>query len=165
MNLDTTEQIQNSALKIRGYMLNELIFIERLIDEYITRHFCKDEHKKKELFEFIVCEYVAFEPKRHLLNYLIEKYDKELFENNESNLKDLTDLMVKRNRFAHWMVDTSEEAHDLFKQNKIRLTRFKNKTEHYIITDKIIEELGVKIKNCRDMMAELLEKTNPTPSN
>ncbi|WP_018345015.1 hypothetical protein [Cytophaga aurantiaca] len=165
MDDEITKQMQIHSMEIRGHYLNEFIFIERLIDEYLTRHFCDEAHKKKELFEYIMCENVAFEPKRLLLWYVMEKYDNEIYIKHKSKSEDLTFLMTTRNKLAHWMLDTSGEAHELYvSKSKLRLLRFKNKVNEFEITDAVIESLDKMLTGNRDMMAELLEKTNPTSS-
>jgi hypothetical protein len=164
MDEEITLQMQHHAMQIRGHFLNEFIFIERLIDEYLTRHFCDETQKRKELFEFIMCENVAFEPKRLLLWHIMNIYDNAIYIKHKSKAEGMTTLMTTRNKLAHWMLDTSQEAHELFKLNKLQFLRFKNKTERYPFTNEIMDDLQVIIKGCRDMMYELLEKTNPTSS-
>jgi hypothetical protein len=52
---NTIEQIQIASYNYRGQIINDLIYLERLIDEAIARHLCVDNDRQTELMELILC--------------------------------------------------------------------------------------------------------------
>jgi tRNA G18 (ribose-2'-O)-methylase SpoU len=129
----------------RGSIINEAILLERQIDTYISKHFCKDEEKQKELMELIICtDRITFSSKHQVLKVLLEKYNPEFLKVNENILKDITTIIEHRNIFAHYWLVTSDEMVKWAAEGKTVFIRFKN-TIDYIEYDK-------------DKMAEIFNK-------
>ena len=51
---EITKKMQEAGYIYRGQLINDLIYLERLIDEVVSRHFCEDLDKKKELMELML---------------------------------------------------------------------------------------------------------------
>ena len=165
MEIPISTKIERWSMMIRGTYINHFTQIERIVEEYIVRHFCNEVQKNKELSEFILCEHVSFEAKRYFLEYLLKTYEPALFISYQQTLKDLTKAAVFRNKMAHWMVDTSDTGEKAFLENKLVFIRFLNKTEYMELNAEKIEEMNKLVFSCHEMMGKLLEKDsshNPT---
>ena len=51
---DEYGQMVDAAYRIRGYFINEIIVAERLMDNFIAKHFTSDIDKKSELIELFI---------------------------------------------------------------------------------------------------------------
>ena len=124
-------ELQLTAYKYRGQIINDLIHLERLIDESISRHFCSDAEKKTELMELILCnERISFHSKIQVFQYIFDKHKKEFVSNNLNIFSDIKKLNDERNIIAHYLLDTSETGKKTFKETgNIGFVKFRNSTE------------------------------------
>jgi hypothetical protein len=123
--------IQTAGYLYRGQIINDTIYLERRIDEALTRHFCVDEEKKKELFELIIAsERMTFSNKIQVFEYLFRKHHKAFVEKYPLIFADLKNINEERNIVAHYLLDTSKEGKEAFiNNNKFGFVKFRNSTE------------------------------------
>lgn len=143
------------AEKIRGSILNEITFLEKLMDGILTMYFCNTDLKRDEFFELISSERLNFESKRHIVDYIISHHYKEFYEKNKTTLKFLESLPGKRNVIAHYMIGTSNNSIDKFKkENVIIFKRFYGQKQDVLYTDEILNNLIEQIIECSKMFIE-----------
>lgn len=113
----------------RGIIINETIFLERLIDDYIANHFCKTEDTKTEMKLLILCtDRITFGSKKEILQFLIETHNKETLKNHPKLFTDLTTILEQRNILAHYWLSTSQDSLDKIKINEtVEYAKYKNK--------------------------------------
>jgi hypothetical protein len=128
---NTIEQIQIASYNYRGQIINDLIYLERLIDEAIARHLCVDNDRQTELMELILCnERIGFSNKVQVFEYIFKKHKSDFVSNNPKIFSDIKKLIEERNIIAHYLLDTSENGKAMFdKENKIGFVKFRNSTE------------------------------------
>lgn len=131
MNNPIVVKIQTSGYNYRGQIINDLIYLERLIDETISRHFCNDIEKRKEFFELIIAnERMSFNSKIQVFEYLFRKYQKNFISNFPAVFSDIKKLNEERNIVAHYLLDTSDDGQEkMRKENKIGFVKFRNSSE------------------------------------
>jgi len=128
------EKLFSKAIFVRGALLNDVIFLEKVIDNWLAVYFGKDKIRQSEIFELVFCnESLTYNSKIQIFCAIVKKHCPE-FDSKSPKLKsDLEEIGKERNRFAHWMLDTSEEQ---LKSNELRLLRSKDfkDYEHYTNT-------------------------------
>lgn len=131
MNNPIVVKIQTSGYNYRGQIISDLIYLERLIDEIISRHFCNDIEKRKEFFELIIAnERMSFNSKIQVFEYLFRKHQKSFISNFPSVFSDIKNLNEERNIVAHYLLDTSDDGQEkMIKENKIGFVKFRNSSE------------------------------------
>lgn len=131
MTADATAQIQLQSYYYRGQIIGDLIYIERLVDEFISRYFCETREKQKEIFELILGnERMGFSNKIQVFQFIIETHKKEWLTSNLNIFADLKKLNEERNIVAHYFLDTSENGGKVFHEGKgIGFVKFRNSTE------------------------------------
>jgi hypothetical protein len=126
------ENYSTLAFQRRGIIVNETILLERLIDYYIADHFCKDDEKRAELMETIICtNRMIFENKIQVLKFLLEKHNKKVIDEHPKMIKDILEIIIpERNIFAHYWLVTTEEISGWVTTNKTVFIKYKNATEY-----------------------------------
>lgn len=167
MNEATT--LMSNAAVLRGIILNDAIYIERLIDEFLSRYFCgNDPDKKRDLMELIICEPLNFDIKRLAFIEIVKKEYQDFLIKNPSFKSDIDSIMKDRNILAHWLLDTSENGTTAMSRGEIMFVRFKVKTEKAVNTKIFdqgkIDELKDKIKAVVNGLSELLISMGPSNS-
>lgn len=154
----TTILIQEAAYKYRGQIINDLIYLERLIDEAISRHLCAEEDKKTELMELILCnEKIGFYNKILVFEYIFKKHKKNFVSNNTNIFSDLKKLIDERNIAAHFLLDTSENGRLSFQEKGIiGFVKFRNSTETLWRTQENYLEFHKKTANYIKSLSEYL---------
>jgi hypothetical protein len=125
------EEMLEVAAKYRGNVLNEVIYLERIIDRYITRHFVGDDPAKE--FDLHVAvlgnNRMTLDAKKQVFEYIAAKYDPIFLtkykssrivnpdqKNNKKECKhhnlqsDIAYIITQRNILAHFILDDREEA-------------------------------------------------------
>lgn len=131
MTEDITVQIQVQSYYYRGQIIGDLIYVERLIDEFISRHLCETTEKQKEIFELILAnERMGFSNKIQVFEFIIRTHKKEFLTSVPNMFSNLKNLNEERNIVAHYILDTSENARKAFQKSKsIGFVKFRNSTE------------------------------------
>lgn len=136
--------------KIRGEILDEVIFIEFVIDLIILKYFCESS-SKIELFQATLLnqEYISLDSKIKTFKNLDlgKKFQKHVI----ALSSDLRKAKEIRNYFAHRMLDNSDEA---VNSSQLRLIYYKKGKRKY---DPINEDyLKEKLNWLKDLRAKLL---------
>lgn len=153
--------IAKTAYDIRGHILQKSIELEMLIDNYITKHFTSDEIKFTEFVCLILCR-MSFEGKFQAFSFLLDLYNPDFKENNKGYKKEILDIIKKRNEIAHYPIDFSQRAIELFNEKRIvRFMKFKN-SEGDInsineLDEKTVNELINKISHYINLLIKFAE--------
>lgn len=136
--------------EIRGQILDEVIFIEFVIDLIILKYFCESS-SKIELFQATLLnqEYISLDSKIKTFKNLNlgKKYQKHVV-NLFSDLRKAKEI---RNYFAHRMLDNSEEA---VNNSQLRLIYYeKGKRKYDSISEDYLKE---KLNWLRDLRTKLV---------
>jgi len=152
---DLYKEIAPNGYRIRGYFINEVIVIARLMDRHIVKHFTDDADKQMELIElFISTKRVSFEGKRQAFKAIVDKYYPTRFKDKDkiyANLKKIEDL---RNILAHNILDTRQEAVESIKNGVIGFLSFHNESILITYNKDEIENFKTIIK---DLQKELFD--------
>ncbi len=149
-NFTTEEQFQreyetytNVAFLRRGVIINEVIMLERIVDEILSTYFCGTTTKKQELMELIICtNRMIFENKMQVLKVLLEKHKPDFLKTNPTIINDIINkIIVERNIFAHYWLVTSKELSDFISKNQTVFIKFKNTTEYIYYDDEKFETI------------------------
>jgi hypothetical protein len=142
--------IQNILVKaayLRGSFINDTILLERVIDEFICRHFCSEENKKVELLESLMStKRITFDSKLAVAKFIIDNHYPEFDEKYPNYKKDITDIITHRNVFAHFLLDTSDDGVEKMKLGGIQFLKFEKKTIPVLYDDLQIKEIDKKIR-------------------
>lgn len=150
------ERYTNLAFHRRGVILNEVVMLERIVDEILANYFCGTTPKKQEMMELIICtNRMIFENKIQVLKVLLEKHKPDFLKDNPTIIKDITDKIIpERNIFAHYWLVTTRELSDFISKNQIVFIKFKNTTEYVYYDDKKFKTIcGLIGKTIRTLIA------------
>ena len=128
------EKLFSKAIFVRGALLNDIIFLEKVMDNWMAIYFGKDKILQSEIFELVFChESLGYNAKVQIFCEVVKRHCNAFNLENPKLKADLEEIGKERNRFAHWMLDTSEEQ---LQSNELRLLRSKNfkDYEHYTNT-------------------------------
>ena len=144
------------ASQCRGSVLNEIITLERLMDNYISSYFCDTEEKRKELMALIMCtERITFDSKRQVFETIMQRRHPEVYSKNKKTLNYLSNIMQERNKLAHYMLMYSEDAANGLDNKEFTLVRFKNVVTHEVFGEPRITELINKVHKCMEIIINL----------
>lgn len=131
MEYTIIQQIQLLGYQYRGQIINDLIHLERLMDEFLSRHFCSDTEKKKEFFELIIAtERMSFSSKIQIFEFIFKKHHATLTTKFPKIFSDIKNLNDERNIVAHYLLDTSPNGKKVFEEaGIIGFVKFRNSTE------------------------------------
>jgi len=142
------------AAQIRGPFLEQAIYIERIIDDIVSLHFCPDETKRNLFFSLVMPE-INFAYKIDILKQLLKLCYPDLAKKYPKLSKDLVNIKDFRNDIAHAMLDTSDEFMSKKYSDRIQFTSFKKgQTKPHEITSDDIKE---KLKDCTRVILMLVE--------
>lgn len=121
------------ASEIRGFVINQTIVVERLIDRFLCMHFADSEDKRFELMEKIFsASIINFDQKKRLLFELLKS---EQYKNNveqfTSLFDNIQDIQKHRNIFAHSVLNTSVNSIDRLNEGYIGFIKFHGSTTLY----------------------------------
>jgi hypothetical protein len=153
-------QYTTLAFHRRGALINEVVMLERVIDEYIVNYFCSDEVKSRELKELIICtKRMTFENKMQVSKVLLDRYNKEVLDNNPSLLNDILNTVIpERNIFAHYWLVTTPELSDWLTLGKTVFIKFQNTSEHIEYDEAKFDGIMKLIGKCINVFLDLQKK-------
>lgn len=124
--------IQEKDTFIRGNILKNTVYVERCMDFIISRYYCSAE-KQNEFRECVLWNRsFNFDFKMQLLKIVLEKERPKFKEKYKKEINWIQNVMEFRNVVAHALIDTSEEAVDLFtKTLSIRYIKYRNGIKEY----------------------------------
>lgn len=152
-NSDFYKEVSLNGFRIRGYFINEVIVVERLMDRFIAKHFTPDTAKQIELIElFISTKRISFEGKRQAFKFIVDHHYATLFENKDliyTNLKKIEDF---RNILAHNILDTRPESAEDIKNGTIGFLKFENDTTLITYTQTDIDNFVKMIADLQKLL-------------
>ncbi|HEX7414214.1 MAG TPA: hypothetical protein VF411_09230 [Bacteroidia bacterium] len=158
MENQITNLIKEAGCIYRGKIIDDVIYLERHIDEYLSRYFCQEKEKQKDLFEMILGSRLSWLPKLQVFTLILETHKKEFLLKHSNFIKDLEKLSAERNIVAHSLLDTSEEGRKEYKENQsIGFVRFRDGTKPEWRTLSKLNEFGIIANNCVTAIHELLQ--------
>lgn len=161
----TTDYIY-SASKTRGVLINHIIFLERLMDRYISEYFCSTKEKAAELLDLILCtRRITFESKSEVLRVALDKNFPQKEKENTETRKEFQYIAEERNKLAHYLLDSSPLAVQIYLHKIPTFTLIKiDKVRTPEIFDPIrTRKLGdILVKNT-NYLRELLGEKSPPP--
>jgi hypothetical protein len=147
-------QVFNMAAQVRGPFLEQAIFIERIIDDIVSNHFCLDENRRNLFFSLVMPE-IIFSKKIEILKQLLNSCYPDLGKKHPKLIKDLDNIRDFRNEIAHAMLDTSDEFMSKKCLDRIQFKSFKKgQTKPDEVTSENIKE---KLKDCTRIILMLGE--------
>ena len=104
---------------LRGAVLNEVAFLEIMIDGFLANHFCKGAAEKRDFLKIVMqTKYISFESKKVIFHKLISNY----YPGFAETVKDYNKLIDKirdcRNKLAHCQLDISPNGIEQFINTK-----------------------------------------------
>ncbi len=113
-----TEAVKLSSF-LRGAVINEVAFLEIMIDIFLANHFCKGPTEKRDFLKIVMqTKYISFESKRIIFHKLITCY----YPDFPKRVKDYHKLIDKirdcRNKLAHSQLDISPNGIENFIKTK-----------------------------------------------
>lgn len=151
--------LQYSSYLYRGKIVGDLIYLERLIDEVLSRHFCDNKEKRKELFELILgTERIGLGNKILVFQFVFKKHKKAFIRKHPGIFRELIKINQERNIVAHYLLNTSESAVEKFvNKNEFEFVKFRNSTENLSRSQKDCDEYQILLsKNIKIMKDYLL---------
>jgi hypothetical protein len=165
--MDKHSIIQQNVANIRGSVIQNCVMVEKIMDEFISGYFCK-ENLKEDLMTFLLCtERITFRGKSDIFKLIIEKKENaarfaEFKKENPSIHNEITEyILEERNIFAHYLLDTAEGYIDRYeKHGIIRFIKFKVSKEkpavHYLeYNNDRIQKIHKTIIKCGDAIIKL----------
>jgi len=157
------QDLTHRAYTLRGMIINEAIFLERMIDGYLADYFCKDDTTNKELKLLLLStDRIVFESKRAIFQQLINTHNKEFAKKHPTIFSDIQYIIEQRNFVAHHILDTSTEGIELIDKNSFRLLKYKNSVENILFDPQRVEKVIQLIKGSITAMFELVKDESGT---
>lgn len=121
---------------IKGSLLEMAIWMEKIIEDIITIHFCQDEKRRTQFYSLIMNEiHIPFLKKIITLKKLLKIYYPEIYKKYPTLVEDLQNVRNLRNNLVHSTLDNSDEFLAKNYNDRIRLVYFKDgKIKPLIIT-------------------------------
>jgi hypothetical protein len=167
---ETTKSFEESAAflayteklyTVRGMIIHEAVFMERMIDLILSNHFSKDPETFLEMRDWVFTERIPLEPKIQTLKLVFEKHKKQFVKDNPEFFNNLIHIAEQRNIFAHYLVINDEEHVKKFNlTGEITFAKFKTNS-------KLVPYTTDMVKKVVNMMLEripaLVEFAGNTP--
>jgi len=116
----------HQAAHTRGVLINQIILLERLIDSYISKYFCKTQDKATELMDMILAtRRMTFDGKTEVFRAILDKLYPEKKKENSTIAKDLKFIIEERNMLAHYFLDVSPDILNSFNETNSAFTLLK----------------------------------------
>lgn len=162
--MNRTQQIEKS-IYYRGKYLRFIATLELSLNLYIACHFCGIDHSKIADMQLLILgdERMTISNKAQVFHSIATTYDKKWYNSYVANFgnmnKDLVEVIVNRNIFAHRILEP--DSNDL-KNNEvasIKFLRFKNSVEYNEYTEDSFEKL---MKTMSNLNAHFLKRYEMT---
>ena len=159
------ESFNKQIYILRGAIINNLILLERTIDEYLSVFFTKNKELCGPLRDWVFAECINLDNKIKILSSVLENYENEFLSHHSSLIANLQYLKDKRNVFAHYLILNDEESVELFLR-ELTVTFVKFRTDSYLIFYKKdeLERIERLMASCTPILVELVEKGRAKPS-
>jgi len=128
---------------IRGKVIGKSIYLEKMIDKWLSEYFCNHKGRADDLFYLILChDRLGFEAKRQVFCYIVEHKCTEFFRAHPTLNKDLSFIIEQRNILAHYTIDTTDEGLDAI---DVGFLKVKNKQLRVPFSQEKIQDLYQKL--------------------
>lgn len=148
------ESLFNLSTNIRGRFLDQVIVIERLIDDIISRHFCPEDYRFHLLFSLVATE-LTFHSRIKTLKTVLECCYPELLGKHPNLIKDIKKIKEFRNKIAHSMLDSSEDFLEKEYDDRIRLEFYRKGEKKYLVVKK--DDIMERLKACSQVVLALVD--------
>lgn len=143
----TPQEINQYAIKYRGFVLNEITNLEKVVDAFLCNYFTPDVEKQDELLLLVFGGLrMSFENKRGILVFLNNGKKINIESTYPKMLDEMQNLFSDRKVLAHYMVDLSEDAQKL-NIGEIRFHSLNNKHELKTFSLEKMNKIENQIKN------------------
>jgi hypothetical protein len=152
----TQQDILYRAAFVRGYFINKVTYIEKMMEYYVAFYFCQDNDRAVQMINLLTGDrFVSFESKRVAFENTMKKCDTEMYNENKDKFEKLTTMQTERNRLAHLIVLLNDSAEKEFENTgSIALVKFANTSKPIWYTENKIKE----IMTMCDSVSEWLNK-------
>ncbi|MEJ5996100.1 hypothetical protein WG904_16850 [Pedobacter sp. Du54] len=142
-NEEKLQKLFALGVDTRGNIINQTIMLERLIDEYLSNHFCKTQKSVVEIMDLIFGnKLITFESKHQVFREILNRHNKDFQSANKTIHKDIDEIIRIRNIMAHYLLDTEWDVVEGFSINEISFIKFDKKRKKEVFTiDKISSHL------------------------
>jgi len=142
-NEEKLEKLLELGVDTRGLIINQTIMAERLIDEYLSNHFCNTQEDVVEIMDLVFgSKSITFESKHQIFKEILKRYNKDFQSSNKTIHKDIDEMIRIRNIMAHYLLDTTYDVVEGFSGNEISFIKFaKIRVKETFTTDKIASHL------------------------
>lgn len=166
----TATELNQLSEKYRGEILNEISWLEKLIDTYIASHFTKGDEQLIVEMQLLLFgdNRMTFENKKQVFQWIAENKDHDWYysyrsmQDREFKTKDfemnadLDYVIQNRNIFAHCLLDDSKKAQ--LDDDNLTFFRFKNDVKRFSFDDKSYRTLLSTIKYLKAKIEKRLFK-------
>lgn len=98
------------ASRTRGFLINHIILLERMMDKFISQYFCNIPDKALELMDMILAtKRITFEYKAQVLRAILDKLYPQNKKENTQLATDFQYIAEQRNMLAHFFLDNSPD--------------------------------------------------------
>lgn len=151
------ENLKNEASVLRGVFIDRIIYLERTIDKFLSKHFCKTNELQDELMELVFAsENSGFEKKRNLLGIILKRHYIDIFTDSKVFFSKLKSIQTHRNIFAHCMLDFRQDSVVEFtKTNTINFIKYYEKTQTKPYSEKLTKVIFEDLKYCVEFVQKL----------
>lgn len=148
------ERLYNKSMMVRGGLINDTIFLEKVIDEWLSKYFCSNKVRKNELFEMVFCnDRLTYNSKIQVFHEIVKNHCKSFNRQNPKLINDLEDIGRHRNIFAHWMLDTSEP---LLESGELRFLKSRDFDKYELYDNTKVIGITETIDKCKILIRDLV---------
>ena len=131
--------------KRRGEFLNQIIFLERSMDEYIAKFFCSTKTKRDVMLSLILRTVkIGLSNKKDISTWIIKNRDKQFRKLHPKSVSELTEIVKYRNAFAHGIIEENRP-----------ITHLKNKETVFISYDNKKPDFHIDENNYSRVLANV----------
>ena len=144
--MDYLSMLTNSAILLRGKVVQDHTFLEKLMQSFVTVHYCTDPAKANEFTEYVICQHLPFDKTREIFTHIIRIHYPEDYKKYKKELKYIIEVNDERNIVGHYLLNSSEEGvkHYATKQ-EITFMKFKNGMNQEAFSQKRVDTFHEKI--------------------
>jgi len=152
------KRLYKRSQEIRGSILDQAIWIERIIEDIIAYEFFPDEgeqDKRMKMISFILnIRDLTFSSKVDALERLLKMRHSNIISNHPALLPTLNKIRKLRNRLAHSALDTSEEFLAKHHEDRIQIFFYEDGREKKQVLT--LQEMHERLKECSKVIQELV---------
>ena len=151
------KRLYKRSQEIRGSILDQAIWIERIIEDIISYEFFPDEKeqdKRMKMLSFVLnIRDLTFSSKVETLERLLRMSHSNIISNHPALLPTLNKIRKLRNRLAHSALDTSEEFLAKHHEDRIQIFFYEDGREKKQVLT--LREVQERLKECSEIIHEL----------